>query len=386
MGRLDGHPLGHEHAKGRQHHGQDADDGDERRAGHAGEQAAHVLDVAGADLLLDGPDAQEHERLGDGVEQDQQDGRGDGGRGVDAGAGDNERQVGDGGVGQNLLAVGLAGGQAGRGQKHEGPEKGHEVAEVGAGVDRGQAHDDVDAGLDHGRGVEQGRDRGGRDHGPGEPALERGLGGLGHAGEDQQEHGHQDGAAGHGEFRSASQDLLERQGAGDLVQEHDAKQEGRAAEHVHPQGAFRVFAGDLGVVMADEHERAQRGAFPEEIHPQHVVGQDQAVHGAQEQDDEEEKLRLFRRGQMQMFLVFLHVADAVHGDEGTDDGHHQHHDEAEVVREKGRRRSVVLDHEEVEPNKADDLGHGEPYDDLVFALQADQQHHGEDQEVTKGDQ
>jgi hypothetical protein len=93
VGRLDGHPLGQEHAEGRQHHGHDPHGGDHRRVRHDPEQAAHVLDVPAADFLLDEPHAQKQQGLGHGVEDDQQDGRGDGRRGVDAGAGDDQGRL-----------------------------------------------------------------------------------------------------------------------------------------------------------------------------------------------------------------------------------------------------------------------------------------------------
>ena len=106
------------------------------------------------------------------------------------------------------------------------------------------------------------------------------------------------------------------------------------------------------------------------------------LHGAQKQDDEKEEDGLLGLGQVQVFLVYLHVADAVDGDQRAHDGNDEHHDQAQVVGEKRRGVAVVLEDEEFEPDEPGDLGQGQPNDDLIFSLETDEKHHEEDDEVT----
>ena len=56
-------------------------------------------------MLFDGAHAEEEEALGNRVEDDEQDGGGDGRRGRHAGARDDEPEVGDGGVGEDFLPL-----------------------------------------------------------------------------------------------------------------------------------------------------------------------------------------------------------------------------------------------------------------------------------------
>ena len=81
---------------------------------------------------------------------------------------------------------------------------------------------------------------------------------------------------------------LDGQGADGLLHEQHGGEEADAAHHVHPQGAGRVALGFAGAVMADEEEGTQGGDFPEEEHPCEAVAEDEAVHRAKEQQQEEE--------------------------------------------------------------------------------------------------
>ena len=316
-GRLDGDPLGEQRAEGRQHHGHDAEQGDGGDAGHDPVQAAHGFDVARADVLFDGAHAEEEEPLRHGVEDDEQDGGGDRRGGRHPGARDDQAEVGDGGVGEDLLAVALSAGQRGGGHEGERAAQRHDARQHGPGEGRSEAQDEVDPGLDHRGRVQQGGNGRGRDHRAAQPALEgqlRRLGEGGEAEEGDRQHGgggvHDHGLRQHG---------LNGQGADGLLHEQHGGEEADAAHHVHPQGAGGVALGLAGSVMADEEEGAQRRDFPEEEHPREAVAQHETVHGAEEQQQEEEKAGLAGFGEAKVVFVLLHVAET----ENTDHSAHE---------------------------------------------------------------
>ena len=94
-----------------QHHGQDADDRYPCNGGHSVVKPTHILDVAAADGVLDGADTEKEQAFRDSMENYQQHCRYDGRRCVDAGAGDYEAQVGNGGIGKDFFAVTHVNGQ-----------------------------------------------------------------------------------------------------------------------------------------------------------------------------------------------------------------------------------------------------------------------------------
>ena len=105
--RHQGAPLGHEHAKRRHKHAHDAQHHQTRQARHAAEHTVHVLDIAAADMMLGRAHAQEQQRLGHRVEQDQEDGRPYGLGRADTQTGTDEAQVGNGGVRKHAFGVAL---------------------------------------------------------------------------------------------------------------------------------------------------------------------------------------------------------------------------------------------------------------------------------------
>src|SRR5690606_984686 len=98
-------------------------------------------------------------------------------------------------------------------------------------VDRRRARDDVDAGGDHGDGVDEGRHRGGSLHGVGQPHGQPDLGGLaGGADEEQQPDGGggPDGQLGGG----PAQHALEREGPERGEHHHQPDQKAQVADPV----------------------------------------------------------------------------------------------------------------------------------------------------------
>ncbi len=138
--------------------------------------------------------------------------------------------------------------------------------------------------------------------------------------------------------------------------------------------------------MPDEHERAQGGHFPEEVHPRQVVGQHQAVHGAQEEQHEKEEPRLAALGEVQVFLVFLHVAEAVETDEAPHDGDDQHHGQRQAVGVEAGDLRPVVHQEEVQIDHAEHLQRREPHDEQVAHAQRDEEDEPEQGEIKNGDQ
>ena len=93
-----------------------------------------------------------------------------------------------GGVGEHLLDVVLHEGQRGRDDHGDAADHGDQVERLAERVDLEtdvehgvEAGDEVHAGDDHRRGVQQRRHRGGAGHGVGEPRVQRELARLAHA-------------------------------------------------------------------------------------------------------------------------------------------------------------------------------------------------------------
>src|SRR5882724_1010739 len=120
-----------------------------------------------------------------------------GGESADAESEEHVAELADGGIGENFLDVGLDEGHGGGKDCGCGSYDGHDVhGDRRKLVDGVHAHNHVDAGSDHGGGVNEGADGRGAFHGVGEPDVERDLGGLAHgADEKQKSDGGQDGRA-----------------------------------------------------------------------------------------------------------------------------------------------------------------------------------------------
>ena len=118
---------------------------------HAAEHTVHVLDIAAADMMLGRAHAQEQQRLGHRVEQDQEDGRPYGLGRADTQAGTNKAQVGNGGVCEHALGVALRDGHEGGEQKRNGTHtRNHKAGHGIDGIERAQLDHQEHAGFDHG--------------------------------------------------------------------------------------------------------------------------------------------------------------------------------------------------------------------------------------------
>ena len=108
--------------------------------------------------------------------------------GADADAQHHVAQLRDGGVGQNLLEVGLDEGEAGGEERSQRADPGGGQGGVLGDMPKDVgARDHVDAGCDHGGGVDEGGDRRGAGHGVRQPDEERYLGALARGSEQQQQ-------------------------------------------------------------------------------------------------------------------------------------------------------------------------------------------------------
>jgi hypothetical protein len=208
------------------------------------------------------------------------------------------------------------------------------------------------------------------------------LGCLGEAGEAQQADRQQGQLGG----RIGGDDLLQRQGQPLGAEDDEGEDKGHAAQHVHPQGAGRVLDRDLGTVMLDEHERTQGGHFPEEVEPQEVVGEDQPVHGAQEQDHEKEEPALSGFFELQVMLVLAHVGQAVQTDERADNGDDHAHDHGELIDVQGRAHVLARIHEQLQKGQGHDLQQGQDGDELVLEPVGDAQDDEQEREIKDRDQ
>ena len=312
---------------------------------HAAEHAVHVLDVAAADMMFGGAHAQEQQRLGNRVEQDQEDGSPHGLGRADAQAGTDEAQVGDGGVRKHALGVALRDGHEGGQQKRDGAHAGdHKARHRIDGIEWAELDHQEYAGLDHGGRVQQGARGGGSDHSTEQPGMERHLRGLGKGSQRQQNDRH------HQQRGSRGAGLGKSDHAGDghrhavEVQEHKARQKRDAAQHVEDNLGKGVFDGLGRACVANHEERAHGGNFPAAEQPLQVVARHDDEHGREEQEHKRQELRATvgrglpaQRGLVLVVsLEILHVAQGIHADQTADDADGKHHDHAHVVQVERR--------------------------------------------------
>ena len=293
---------------------------------HAAEESAHFPDIL---LVVQGDDdrprAEEEEafeeRVGEKVEDgdivDRRDGDAD-----DHVAELRDRRIGEDALDVVLLRGHEAGGEAGdRADPHDDFAHGFRRGEE----DGEDARQHVDAGGDHGGGMEQRGDRCRAFHRVRQPDVQRHLGRLADCAAENKE-------AGGGEVarmqRNRGQVLLdpgEHDRPGGQPEHEDAEQEAEVAHAVDEKGLFAgVGGGILAEVVADEDVGADPDQLPEDIHHHEIVGQDDAQHG----EKEEAEGGVVARDA----LVAAHVAGGVDEDERGDRRHHDEHHPAELVK------------------------------------------------------
>jgi hypothetical protein len=154
---------------------------------------AHVLlAAAGVDHRAR---AEEEAGLEEGVGEDVEDA---GDVGADPGGEEHVAELGDRRVGEHLLDVVLGEADGGREHRRDAADHRHRQHRGGAQlVEEVAARHHVDAGGDHGRGVDQGRDRGRAGHRVGQPDVQRQLRRLAHRADEEQ---HADDGGGGGEL------------------------------------------------------------------------------------------------------------------------------------------------------------------------------------------
>ena len=312
------------HRRGGEHRG----DGEDRQA--AGE-ARQLTEVARAGAVVDHADDEEEGRLEQRVREQQ----GEPGEHRAAGAGaedeHEEAELADGAVGEQQLEVVLAEcSYAAEDHRREAEHQQHRAPSGHAGEGGRQERDEVDAGLDHRRGVQVRADRGRCRHGRREPEVEGEQGRLAD-GAHQEEldtdgHGHARGRVG--------QDLGDAERPGGPADDDRAHEEHEAAERGHHE---RLDGGapagpPLGVVP-DQEEGEDGRELPEHVEQQQVVGQHQAEHRGHEGDEHAGEARDAR-------LVVVEVPRAVGQHERADAEHDQRHHPLEGAH---RERQVQAD-------------------------------------------
>ena len=155
--------------------------------------------------------------------------------------------------------------------------------DLGALEDEVGANDEVDAGGDHRRGVDESRHRGRALHGVEQPRLQRHLGPLAAGGEQQQQTDHgQRGLA--GPARRAAETSANETVPKVVIISIAAERQSDVADPVdHERLLGRDGGGGLVLPEADEQVRRQTDALPAEEDPEVAVGQHQGQHGGDEQ-------------------------------------------------------------------------------------------------------
>ena len=236
-----------------------------------------------------------------------------------------------------------------------------------------EAGDEVDAGLHHRRGVQVGRDRGGRGHRRGQPEVERHERAL-RDGPDEDE-GDAPFAGDPGD--RVRDELGDRGGAALDGQQYEADEHGESAEGRHGERLQRGTAALAAAgVVADEQVGEDARRLPEHEHHVDVVGGDEAEHDAGE--GEEQGGEAAERG-----LVVAEVPGAVRQHERADAGDDEREQQGEPVEAEGQG-----DIERLDP--LDPLGDDAPGDDLGEQGEQPAEHgggeQGDDEEDPPADQ
>ncbi len=188
--------------------------------------------------------------------------------------------------------------------------------------------DHVDAGGDHGGGVDERRDGRGAFHGVGEPDVERKLRALAGGADEQAEgDGGEDASGPGGLYGQLGGDHIKGEGTEVSEQQKHADEEAEVADAVDDEGFHAgVGCGRFLEPEADEEIGGETDAFPADEHQKGVAGQHQNGH------EEEEEVQVAEVARVAFFMG--HVAGGVDVDEEADAGDDQEHDERELIEDK----------------------------------------------------
>jgi hypothetical protein len=245
---------------------------------HVPPKPAHPRHQVAADRVDHAAGGEEEQRLERGVRQQVEEG---GGGGADRERTGHVADLGDGGPGEHALDVVLRGRDERAEQQRDGRHDAQDRQD-GAGEQRVEARDHVDAGRHHRRGVDERGDRRGAGHRVGQPRVQRELRTLArHTGEQQQ--------PGDGEGGGA---VVVGEHVGDAERaradaEHRDTEEETDIAHAGDDERLHRGGGRLGeaAVVADEQVRADAHHLPPHQQHDQVTGDDDQQHGGGEEAD-----------------------------------------------------------------------------------------------------
>ncbi len=246
--------------------------------------------------------------------------------GTDAQRQEHVADLAHGRVGEDALDVGLhQRGEAGQHQGHATYDA-HQLQHVRRQQEQAVgAGDQVDAGGDHGRRVDQCGNRRRAGHCVGQPGLQRQLRGLAHRTAQQRQGRQGDPQVAFGELlRCQRQQFRDVQRA--ELDEQDEQTEGH--QHVADAGDDEGLERGIAVlafleVEADQQVGAQPHAFPAEVQQQQVVAQHQQQHAENEQVGVGEEARIA--------LFTAHVPTGEQVDQKAHAGDHAEHGQRQAV-------------------------------------------------------
>ena len=234
-------------------------------------------------------------------------------------------ELGEGGVGEDLLDIVLLGGHQRGGQRGDPSNpcdggSGETFERLGADGEL-HAEEHVNARRDHGGGVDQGGDGGGAFHRVGQPDVEGKLGGFP---DRAAEHAEQRRTEDSGGDRRGDFHFREGQRAGDSPHHEHADHETEVADAVREEGFLRgVGGGVLFIPMPDEQIGAEADQLPEDECHDEIVGEDDAGHREHEECEAGEIARLCG--------IVLHVGQREQMHQQADAGDDDHHAGGELV-------------------------------------------------------
>ena len=197
--------------------------------------------------------------------------------------------------------------------------------------DRVRARDQVDAGGDHRRRVDEGADRRRALHRVGQPRLERDLRRLRHRAAEQAERDR--GSPGVEERWTSRRRERERVRVRDEDEERERHR--RVAERVHDERLLRgPHRARPLVPEADQEIRREADEPPADEQHEQVAALDEQEHREDEERDVREVAALL--------VVAVHVADRVEDDQPADAADDQHHHRAQRVDEQLQRPTLKL--------------------------------------------